>query len=179
MNLKEITPEVFYATNRIVTVEKGDLDFLDKQAGNSPRRRARICTHRNADEKLHEMTVILKKDVYLIPEKHIVKVESYHIIEGIADVVIFNNGGEITDVVKIGDYSSGRPFYFRISEPSFYHTLIIRTDNLIYHETATGPFQKSDTVVAPWAPSVDDIEGQLIYLNELESRVEKYIDRQK
>jgi cupin fold WbuC family metalloprotein len=178
VNLKKINPEVFFATDRIVTVEKGDLDFLDKQAENSSRRRARICTHRNADDKLHEMTVTLKKDCYLIPEKHIVKVESYHIIEGMADVVIFDKDGNITDVVEIGDYSSGRPFYFRLSEPSFYHTLIIRTNKLVYHETATGPFQKSDTLVAPWAPGVDDIAEQLIYMSELENRVEKFVNNE-
>ena len=102
MNLKEISPEVFFATDKIVTVEKKDLNFLDNQAENSPRRRARICTHRNADDKLHEMTVTLKKDCYLIPEKHIVKVESYHIIEGMADVVIFD-ADNINDLATYDD----------------------------------------------------------------------------
>ena len=117
------------------------------------------------------MTVVVKKSSYLIPEKHIIKVESFHIIEGVADVIIFNEDGNIKEVFRLGDYSSGLPFYFRVSNTSFYHTLILRTDYLVYHETATGPFQKSDSIVAPWAPSESDTESIKIYMNALETRV--------
>ena len=174
MNLKKINPEVFYATDRIVTVKREVIEFLENQAEVSPRRRARVCTHRTVDDKLHEMTVVLKAPAYLIPEKHIAKVESYHIIEGAADVVIFNEDGNITDVLRLGDYSSGLPFYFRVSDTSFYHTLILRTDYLVYHETATGPFRKSDTIVASWAPNEGDTEGIRIYMNDLERRIEDH-----
>ena len=176
MNLKEINPEVFFATDRIVTITGKDIKYIENQAQISPRRRARICTHKTVEDKLHEMTVFLKKNVYLIPEKHIIKIESYHIIEGLADVVMFDEDGNVTDVIKIGDYSSGLPFYFRVSEPSFYHTMLIRTDYLIYHEVATGPFQKSDTIVASWAPSEDDTEGIKIYMNDLEHRVKNHLN---
>ncbi len=176
INLKEINPEVFFATDRVVMIKREDVEFLKNQAKVSPRRRARICAHRTVDDKLHEMTVALKASSYLIPEKHIVKVESYHIIEGVADVVIFDEDGNIIEVFRLGDYSSGLPFYFRVSNPSFYHTLILRTDYLVYHETATGPFQKSDTIVAPWAPSEYDTEAIEIYMNDLERKVEDYLN---
>jgi cupin fold WbuC family metalloprotein len=176
MNVREINPEVFYATDRIVCVTDADLGFIQEKAAVSPRRRARVCAHRGVDDKLHEMIVVLKQDSYLTPEKHEVKVESYHIIKGIADVVIFDDAGNVTAVVQMGDHASGRAFYYRLSDPSFYHTLIIRSESLVYHETATGPFQKSDTVIAPWAPAENDLTGRRVYMEQLEKRVQGFLD---
>ncbi len=176
MNVREVNPEVFYATDRIVSVKSTDLEFIQEKAAASPRRRARVCAHRDVEDKLHEMIVVLKQDSYLIPEKHEVKVESYHIIQGIADVVIFDEAGSVTEVVQMGDHSSGRALYFRLSDPSFYHTLIIRSESLVYHETATGPFQKADTVIAPWAPAESDLAGRSEYMAELERRVGEFLE---
>ena len=174
MQIVEYNPEVFFAKDQIVRIKGGDLGFLQKGAEQSRRRRARLCAHRDVDDKLHEMIVVLMQDAYLIPEKHITKVESYHFIEGVGDVVIFDEIGNITEVVQMGDYWSGRPFYYRIFDP-FYHTLIIRSASLVYHETATGRFSKSDTVVAPWAPAENDIAGRKAFMEGLERKVEKFL----
>lgn len=172
MQTTEFNPEVFFANGEIVSIKGGDLGFLQQAAERSPRRRARVCAHKDGEELLHEMIVVLKRGSYLIPEKHFVKVESYHIIKGMAEVVLFDEAGEITEVVPIGDYESGRPFFFRVRHPDFYHSVLLRTDFLLYHETATGPFRKSDTFVAPWAPPESDVAGKAAYMADLQRRVD-------
>ena len=90
MQVREVNPEVFFVTDRIASIRGIDLEFLKDKAERSPRRRARVCTHRDVEDQLHEMLVVLKRDTYLRPEKHLTKIESYHIIQGQADVVIFD-----------------------------------------------------------------------------------------
>lgn len=175
METTKFNPEVFFASGEVVHMQRGHLDFLHDAAQHSDRRRARVCAHRDAQEVLHEMIVVLKRDAYLIPEKHFVKVESYHIIEGLADVVIFDDDGEIREVVRLGDYASGRSFYFRVRSPNFYHSVLIRSDFLVYHEAATGPFRKSDTLVAPWAPAETDTAAKNVFMKDLERRVDEFL----
>lgn len=174
MQFREISPEVFYATDQIVNVRSEDLCFLKKRAEQSQRKRARLCAHRDDGDSLHEMIVVLKRDVYITPEKHLKNVESYHIIDGSADVVIFDEVGNVAEVVQMGDYSSGSRFYYRLSDP-LYHTLIIRSDFLMYHETRTGPFNKSDTVVATWAPGEKDVAGRETFMEGLAGKVEEFL----
>lgn len=175
MQTTKFNPEVFFADGEIVHIRRNDLDFLQEAAAESPRRRARVCAHENPEEVLHEMIVVLKRDSYLIPEKHFVKKESYHIIAGLADVVIFDEAGEITEVVPLGDFASGRNFFFRVRKSDFYHSVLIRSDYLLYHESATGPFRKSDTFVAPWAPPESDTAAKNAYMKELERRVDEFL----
>ncbi len=175
MKTTKFNPEVYFAAGDVVHATRSDFEFLQQAAADSPRRRARVCAHKDAEEILHEMIVVLKRDSYLIPEKHFVKRESYHVIEGLADVVIFDEEGEIKDVVRLGDYGSGRSFYFRVRASDFYHSVLIRSDHLLYHESATGPFRKEDTFVAPWAPPESDTEGKNAYMKELERRVDEFL----
>ena len=70
MRVKEFSEEVFYATDQIVKVGHDDLEFLKLKAERTPRGRVRVCTHRDLDDKLHEMIVVLRQDAYLRPEKH-------------------------------------------------------------------------------------------------------------
>jgi len=177
MRTTQLSPEVFFAADHVVTVKRGDLGFLHAAAERSERRRARVCAHKDPEEALHEMIVVLRRDAYMIPDKHLLKVESYHIIQGLADVILYDQAGEIVNVIQLGDYASGRPFYFRVRSPNFYHSIIIRSDVLIYHETATGPFRKTDTVIPPWAPAETDDAGRKAYMRDLERRVDEFLAR--
>ena len=175
MQVREVNPEVFFVTDRIASIRGIDLEFLKDKAERSPRRRARVCTHRDVEDQLHEMLVVLKRDTYLRPEKHLTKIESYHIIQGQADVVIFDEAGEIADVVPLGDYGSGGRFYYRLSETSFYHTLVVRSDSFVYHEAATGPFRRSDAVFAGWAPEEGDAAGRRKFMERLAIRAKDFL----
>lgn len=155
MRVKQFNEEVLFADDRSVKVGCRDIEFLKERAGYNERRRIRLCAHKDIDDILHEMIIVLKKDAYIRPHKHLTKTESYHIVEGLVDIVIFDEIGNIVEVVRMGSYSSGLVFYYRTSGP-YYHVMLIRSDFLIFQETTNGPFKRSDTIFAPWAPEESD-----------------------
>jgi hypothetical protein len=72
----------------------------------------------------------------------------------------------------MGPLASGRPFFYRIASPLF-HTLLIRSSVLVFHETTGGPFRRSDTLFAPWAPEDGDPAAVTRFLADLEEHVRR------
>lgn len=167
MKTTEHSPEVLIAAEPVVTVNRADVDRLCARALRNARRRMRLCTHPSNDSKVHEMLIVHTPETYVRPHKHLDKSESFHIIKGSADVIIFSDTGSIQQIISMGDYASGRIFYYRLSEPLF-HSLVITSDVLIFHEATNGPFVRSETVFAPWAPDESDTLA-----------VQKFIERLK
>lgn len=151
IELRRISDGVFAAIAPIVRIGVQQIAFLKRQAELSSRGRARICAHRSDDDRLHEMLIAISADSYIHPHRHLDKVESFHIIDGSVDVVLFEEDGAIADVVELGDSASGRDFYYRLADSRF-HTLLIRSHYLVVHEVTNGPFAPEDTVLAPFAP---------------------------
>ena len=161
--------EVLYPEEDIVTLSASDLEELKRLALLNPRRRIRLCAHRNPQDSLHEMFIIHTNDCYVRPHKHLGKIESMAILEGEVDVVLFDENGDIERVIEMGDPSSGRLFYYRLDKP-IYHTLLIRTQFLVFHEITEGPFIREMTEFPDWAP----LEIEEGFLNAIESKVSRY-----
>ena len=174
MRTKIFNEEVLYPAEQIVKVDRQDIALLKEQASHNPRQRIRLCAHRDVDDTLHEMLIIHAKNTYVRPHKHLGKSESFHVIEGGVDVVILDETGNVAEVIQMGDYSSGREFYYRISDP-LYHTLLIRSEVLVFHETTHGPFKRSDMAFAPWAPEENDLSAREEFINKLETMVESFV----
>jgi cupin fold WbuC family metalloprotein len=162
--------EVRYATDPIVVVDDDDVVALKRGAEENARRRIRLCAHQSVDDRVHEMLIVHSRDTYVRPHKHIGKSESFHVVEGDVDVVVFDDDGGVHEVIRMGAFASGRPFYYRIAGPLF-HTLLIRSDVLVFHETTSGPFRRADTLFAPWAPEDGDSAAVRQYIAELEARL--------
>ena len=156
MKTKILNEEVIFADEEIVTVDIDFIKNLKELANKNERKRIRLCTHKNLNENIHEMLIVHTNNTYVKPHKHINKIESFHVIEGIADIIIFDDDGKISKVIPIGELGSGLNFYYRLAEPLF-HSLIIKSEYLVFHETTNGPFRKEDTVWAKWAPDEDNI----------------------
>src|SRR2546428_13766383 len=112
------------------------------------------------------MLIVHTFNTYVRPHKHVGKSESFHVIEGDVDVVIFADDGQVSDVIEMGSFQSGRPFFYRIADP-LYHTLLIRSPVLVFHETTSGPFKREETVFAAWAPDDSQREAVDRYLTGL------------
>ena len=149
--LQEISSEVFVAKDPIVVIGHEETSFLKRKALQNARRRARICAHKTSDEPLHEMLIAITRDSYIHPHKHVNKSESFQVIEGILDVVIFDDYGGVEKVIALGEPGSGRSCYYRLSESRF-HTLIIHSEVIVIHEVTNGPFDKKQTIEAEFAP---------------------------
>ncbi len=163
--------EVFYAADGIVTVRCVDIGELKTLAERNVRKRIRLCAHPDQGNKIHEMFIVLGKGNYIRPHRHPDKSESFHVVEGSAAVVIFDERGAPIECVELGDYSSGRRFYFRIDRPLF-HSVVVRSDRFVFHETTNGPFNRSDTEFAPWAPEENDVDTGISFLYNMLHHIE-------
>jgi cupin fold WbuC family metalloprotein len=162
--------EVRYATEPIVLLDAADVGSLKRDAAENTRRRIRLCAHHGVDDPVHEMLIVHSLGTYVRPHQHIGKTESFHVVEGDVDVVLFDDQGGVAVVIRMGAFASGRPFYYRIAVPLF-HTLLIRSEILVFHETTSGPFRRADTVFAPWAPEDGDSAAVRQYLADLDARL--------
>ena len=162
--------EVFYPKQTgFMEVAKLDIDFLIQVAQINHRQRARYCTHRSVDDEVHEMVIYHKEGTYIRPHKHIGKTESFLLIDGEADVLIFDDEGDLMHVRRIGKYESGKSFYYRIPE-SCYHAQIFRKDT-VFHEVTKGPFDRNDTVKASWAPNEKETAMVEKYMDEISESI--------
>ncbi len=151
LKMRQEGEEVYVADEPIVSVGEKEIAFLKSKVHQTRRKRTRLCAHKDIANTLHEMFVIYTSMTYVKPNKHLGKDESLHILEGQADFFFFDESGKLTGIIPLGDYNSGRQFYCRVPA-SAYHSMIMRTDTLVIHEATPGPFDRADTIWAPWAP---------------------------
>lgn len=154
-----------YASGNL-SVTPEDIKDLVNLAKTNPKRRARINTHPSNDSDVHEMIIAFLKDSYIPPHRHQNKTESFHIIKGQLDVIFFDEEGHIINRIDLGDYASGKPFYFRSTNKDW-HTVLIKSDFAIIHETTKGPFDSNESEYAPWCPHEDDKQGIKNYFKKL------------
>jgi cupin fold WbuC family metalloprotein len=174
MRVRKQNEEVLYADDMIVKVGRQDIELLKAKAEMNTRKRIRVCAHKTVEDSFHEMLIVHTRETYVRPHKHLNKPESFHLIEGSAQVVVFDDSGDILEVVQMGDYSSGKQFYYRMSQP-LYHTVLITSDHLVFHEAANGPFVRSDTVFPSWAPDGSDLPAQRKFMTQLSQAVESFL----
>jgi cupin fold WbuC family metalloprotein len=158
INFYNESEEVLYSVNDTVFLKAEDLDELKRKALLTPRQRVRLCAHQSTEDRQHEMFIVHTRDCYVRPHKHIGKAESMTILEGEVDVVFFNEDGTILKTILMGPQNSGKIFYQRLSD-AIYHTLIIQTDFLVFHEITEGPFLRGDTAFPDWAPSEQGVSS--------------------
>jgi cupin fold WbuC family metalloprotein len=170
MKLKKYNDEVFYSGDSIVKAGRDDISQLKLFAGQVPRRRSRLCAHRDVDDALHEMLIVHERGIYVRPHKHLNKCESLHVIEGELEVVIFRDDGLILDLIEMSDYTGGKMFYYRLAD-SLFHTMLIKSDVVVFHETTNGPFLREDMISADWSPPESETEAVRRFLENLDSRV--------
>ncbi|MGJ4932446.1 WbuC family cupin fold metalloprotein [Bradyrhizobium sp. HKCCYLS2038] len=170
MSLVQKSPEVFLAEGPIASIGQAEINTLKTAVKASPKRRARINAHPDADDSLHEMIIAIDSRSYIRPHKHLGKSEAFHVVEGEVDIVVFDETGEIARVVELGPPGGARPFYYRMSNP-FFHTLIVRSELLIVHEITNGPFRPGTSVFADFAPDDSDTAAAAAYQADLVRRV--------
>lgn len=170
MALVRKSPEVFLAEGPISAIGRSELDILKAAVKASAKRRARINTHPDGEDTLHEMIIAIDPSSYVRPHKHPGKSEAFHIVEGDVDIVVFRDDGEIDRILPLGAPGSGRSFYYRMSAP-FFHTLVIRSDVLIVHEITNGPFRPQATIFADFAPDDSEPRKAEAYQADLVRRV--------
>jgi cupin fold WbuC family metalloprotein len=164
--VRKESDEVFYAATNPVNINHHDLEELKRLAAVNPRQRARICAHTSPSDLLHEMFIVHGQGAYVRPHRHLTRREGMQVLEGIADIVIFSDNGEVREVRRLDSVN----FYQRLNAP-LYHMLLIRSKWLVFHEATTGPFERSDTEFAPWSPEDCVTDTVVLFLDKIESAI--------
>ncbi|WP_035497031.1 WbuC family cupin fold metalloprotein [Citrifermentans bremense] len=151
LKLRVVNDEVLYSADPVTRVASRDIETLVARALATPRKRARLCTHKDEQDPLHEMLIVHTQETYVRPHLHKNKPESLYIMKGEAALILFSEDGSIRQWTEMGEYASGKPFYCRIADP-VYHMLLIRSPVMVFHEVTQGPFRPQDTKFAPWSP---------------------------
>lgn len=177
-SLRAQNPEVYYSDDAIVTADDATIAELKRIAVQNPRLRSRLCTHPDPSSGLHEMLIVHHREAYVRPHKHFGKPESFHLIEGTARVVIFENNGNIKDVLEMGPYGSGKLCYYRMPDEVF-HTILITSEWLVFHETTAGPFDPSRTAFPDWAPDGSDAGAAQSYMVRIAALAAEHLGRRQ
>ncbi len=168
--LKEFSDEVYYKVGSMVSLDKEAIAQMKVKGLKNERQRVRICTHNDVTSSVHEMMIVHTQGTYVRPHKHIQKSESFHVIEGCAILVLFDEAGSVVRMIELGDYASGKQFYYRLDE-DYYHTLLITSPIIVFHETTKGPFNRDETVFPVWAPEEKDMLLVQRFMGDLKKRV--------
>ena len=165
-----VSKEVIHSVERQVELDSADIDHLIGRASRNKRKRIRFCSHENPAEQVHEMFIVQPQNAYIRPHKHKNKIESMLVLKGEVDYVVFEDDGSVRKVIQMGDLRSGKTFYNSLREAT-YHTLLIRSEWLVFLEITKGPFDRKDTAFPKWSPEEDDSLSVGKYLNNLERDV--------
>jgi cupin fold WbuC family metalloprotein len=163
--LREVAPGIFYAPHEFVLADDALIRFLKDKARSTPVRRARLCAHPAPEADQHDMLIASHRDTYVAPHRH-PKSESFMVIEGEADLLLFEVDGRLARRVTMGPAKSGLPMFYRMPAGR-YHSLAIRSEVLVFVESTRGPFSRQDMEEAPWAPPATDAEAGRAYIAAL------------
>lgn len=137
--------EAYYSRSRVPMISDSVIVALKARLDRSGGSTVRICLHEGTDSAFHEMAIVHKKGGVFKPHKHLAKDESYHMIDGVMRIEIFDEPGRLVETIRLGAAGTGLPFWIRI-RPGIWHATIPETDFAVFHEARPGPFKNGDSV---------------------------------
>jgi cupin fold WbuC family metalloprotein len=156
----------FFLGGDIVEICKEQIITLKDSARNDPLKRARFCLHRTHADTIQEMIIAFYHGSYVRPHRHKDKSESFHVLEGELDVVFFDDHGNITKKIRMGEAQSGKTFIYRLNS-QLWHTVVIRSECVVLHEVSSGPFLQEENNFALWSPHYGDKEAVNRFLDSV------------
>lgn len=142
--------EVCTSKSDLLIIAYRDIQELKKKALKSKLHRSRICCHKSDQSLVHEMIIALTNKVSFSPHRHVDSEESIHVIEGEVNILIFNDSGDISNSIELGESRSGRAFFYRLPR-NVWHTVIVKSNIAVIQEVTSGPFEPAKTEYAPFS----------------------------
>jgi len=139
-----------------------DEDLFNQVAGRAratPRRRMNHNFHAAAEDNPHRFLNVLLRGTYIRPHRHLhpPKSEAFLVLEGVAEVIVFTQQGEISARYRLG----GRKVWGVDLAPGVWHTVVALTDRVVCYEVKPGPWEPAtDKEFADWAPLESDPAAQ-------------------
>jgi cupin fold WbuC family metalloprotein len=154
-DMREVGEGIYYSPRKLAVTSDVVIEFLKHAARTKSIRRARFCAHPAPNADQHDMLIVSHSDTYVTPHRHLSKSESFVILEGFAQVILFDETGGVQEVFRMGPLSTGLPFFYRMPAKQF-HSLSIESELLVFVESTKGPFDLADREHGSWAPHPDD-----------------------
>jgi cupin fold WbuC family metalloprotein len=134
-------------------------DEVADRASASPRLRMNYNLHSSPADNPHRFLNVLLHGTYIRPHRHAhpPKPETFLVLEGAADVIVFDSGGSIAARHHLGTESpDGRVWGIDIPA-GIWHTILARSERAVCFEVKPGPWEPaSDKEFAEWAPAEGD-----------------------
>ena len=157
-------------------IHGSDLDRLSSQARDSERLRKNFNLHDSYDDPCQRLFNAVEPKTYIRPHRHTTppKPETFVVVRGVLDLVLFTDQGEITQVFRL--CAQGDQIAVDLP-PGIWHAVISREDGTVFFETKPGPYQKLvDKDFAPWAAE-EGSDREQSYLEELSRDAEGWLAR--
>ena len=134
-------------------------DSLARAAAASPRLRTNFNFHAGPSDNPHRFLNVLLQGTYVQPHRHSLppKDETFVVLEGAADVFLFDDGGAVTARHHLGGESEDGRLWGIDIPAGAWHTILPRSGVAVCFEVKPGPWDPStDKEFAPWAPAEGD-----------------------
>lgn len=139
----------FYATGGTVVVGRELLREMYAESCSRGSANLRVCLHPSADHSFHQMVILEWRGRSFPAHRHPTKSESYHLLSGEMDVLIYDTDGTVRSRTRL---DKDNPI-MRVG-PEDFHGIEVVSEHVIYHEVKPGPFVRaSDKEMAPWLKS--------------------------
>jgi cupin fold WbuC family metalloprotein len=135
------------------------LETVAGLASASPRRRMNHNFHSGPADNPHRFLNVLLRGTYIRPHRHSAppKAECFVVLEGAADVILFDDGGSITARYQLGVESPEGRLWGVDLPAGVWHTVVPRTARAVCFEVKPGPWEPAnDKEFAVWAPPEND-----------------------
>lgn len=145
--------------DKIQIINKDLIDSLTSRAQKVTRKRTNYNFHDSFEDPINRMLNAMEPGTYCRPHKHENpdKREVFIVLRGKMAVVLFDDEGNITQVIKLipkeGAYGAEIP-------PKVWHTVLSLAEGSVAYEIKDGPYNvKDDKNFAPWAPEEGSLEA--------------------
>src|SRR5262249_27638021 len=129
-------------------------DSVAQAAAESSRRRMNHNFHSGSADNPHRFLNVLLQGTYVRPHRHAnpPKSETSLVLEGVADVILFDDAGAVTARHRLGENSAEGGRVWGIDIPAGrWHTILPRAARAVCFEVKPGPWEpSSDKEFAEW-----------------------------
>lgn len=165
-HMKEIGAGVYQTVKPVSFISRVDIEWLKAQALETNMKRARICLHQHPEDPVHEMIIAVHKTSFISPHYHPHKEESLHLIEGVAEVLLFSDEGNIADIKLLEARNKNGVYFYRIAK-NIIHGLRLKSDWIIFHEVAAGPLRPDANQIPKWVPEFKEAQDGIDWVSRL------------
>jgi cupin fold WbuC family metalloprotein len=131
----------------MTVVDQRALADLMQKAKAAPRRRSHLLLHRDHDDQVQRLVILLGTGTYVRPHQHSEQWEMLALIRGRADFLMFTEDGELMERVELG---ADRVGVVEIP-PGQVHGCVAIDDGTAVLEIKPGPYRPNEFM--PWAPA--------------------------